>query len=369
MKILVTGSNGFLSKNLIANLRNYSEYEVFEVNRNTTKIELEEYCKVTDFVFHFAGVNRPLHADEFKSGNIEFTKLLTSSLYKYNNKSPIVYSSSIQATFDNPYGQSKREAEEILLDYGNKAQTKVLIYRFPNVFGKWCRPNYNSVIATFCYNICHDLPIKINDENIILNLVYIDDVVNEMLRCIKENQNNLENYCKIEIQYNKNIKDIAALLLSFKETRNNLFLPDLTNDFNKKLYSTYLSYLQKNDFIYDLVTHSDYRGSFTEFIKTQSSGQISVNVSKPLTTKGNHWHNTKNEKFLVVSGIALVKFRNIESSEVLEYYVSGEKLQVIDIPVGYVHNIINIGNNDLITIMWANEIFDPQNHDTHKLEV
>jgi UDP-2-acetamido-2,6-beta-L-arabino-hexul-4-ose reductase len=190
-----------------------------------------------------------------------------------------------------------------------------------------------------------------------------------MLRCIQENQNNLENYCKIEIQYNKNIKDIAALLLSFKETRNNLFLPDLTNDFNKKLYSTYLSYLQKNDFIYDLVTHSDYRGSFTEFIKTQSSGQISVNVSKPLTTKGNHWHNTKNEKFLVVSGIALVKFRNIESSEVLEYYVSGEKLQVIDIPVGYVHNIINIGNNDLITIMWANEIFDPQNHDTHKLEV
>jgi len=288
---------------------------------------------------------------------------------KYNNNCPIMISSSIQAELDNPYGQSKKAGEDLLFNYSKETGAKVLVYRFPNVFGKWCRPNYNSVVATFCHNVAHDLPIQVNDPSVVMNLVYIDDVVSELINALNDNENKRGNYCEVPVVHTITLGEIVDLIYSFKNSREERSIPDMSNPFTKKLYSTYLSYLPKNQFSYELKMNVDHRGSFTEFIKTIERGQVSVNVSKPGITKGNHWHHTKNEKFLVVSGKGVIRFRKIDTDEVIEYFVSGEKLEVVDIPTGYTHNIENLGDTDMVTIMWANEPFDPNKPDTYYLEV
>lgn len=368
MKILVTGSKGFVGKNLVMELKNHSNFEVLEYHRNTSFNQLEEYCKVADFVFHLAGVNRPENVNEFMEGNYNLTKSLLEMLENHNNKCPIMISSSIQADLQNPYGQSKRAGEELVFNYGEKHGVKTFVYRFPNIFGKWSKPNYNSAVATFCYNISRDLPIKITNPDIELTLVYIDDVIEELIQNLEGNMQK-STYCEVSVTYKKTLGEIVGLLYEFKESRNNKSIPDMSNPFAKKLYSTYLSFLSVSNFKYELKMNKDSRGSFTEFIKTNDRGQVSVNVSKPGITKGNHWHHTKNEKFLVVSGEGVIRFRDPDSNEIIEYFVSGEKLEVVDIPVGYTHNIENLGGTDMVTIMWVNEIFDPNNPDTFFLEV
>jgi len=276
---------------------------------------------------------------------------------------------SIQAELNNPYGKSKKAGEDLLFSYGEETNTRVLVYRFPNVFGKWCKPNYNSALATFSYNIATDLPIKINDSNTDIKLIYIDDLVKELINSLEGNENKKDSYCYVEPVYEVKLGKIVELLYSFKESRNSRFINDMNDDFTKKLYSSYLSYLPKDKFSYDLKMNIDNRGSFTEFIKTVDRGQVSINVSKQGFIKGNHWHHTKTEKFLVVRGKGVIRLRKIDEADVLEYYVSGDKLQVVDIPPGYTHNLENLGQEDMVTIMWANETFDPDNLDTYYLEV
>jgi UDP-2-acetamido-2,6-beta-L-arabino-hexul-4-ose reductase len=369
MKILVTGAKGFIGKNLIAELKNRNYTEIFEYGRDTDPSLLDEYCKEADFVFHLAGVNRPKEQSEFMKGNFGFTSDLLNSLKKHNNTCPVMISSSIQAELDNPYGKSKKAVEDLLFAYGKETGAKVLVYRFPNVFGKWCRPNYNSAIATFCHNIAHDLPIQVNDRNVVMNLVYIDDVVNELINALENNENKRGEFCEVPVVYTITLGEIVNLIYSFKKSREDKSIPNMADEFVKKLYSTYVSYLPEDQFSYKLKMNIDHRGSFTEFIKTPDRGQISVNISKPGITKGNHWHHTKNEKFLVVSGKGVIRFRRIDSDDVLEYFVSGDKLEVVDIPIGYTHNIQNLGDSDMVTIMWANEPFDPESSDTYYLEV
>ena len=369
MKILVTGAKGFIGKNLIEELRNRKYDDIFEYDRDTESFLLDGFCKEADFVFHLAGVNRPKEQSEFMEGNFGFTSDLLNSLKKNNNTCPVMISSSIQAELDNPYGESKKAGEEHLFNYGKETGSKVLVYRFPNVFGKWCRPNYNSAVATFCHNVAHDLPIKVNDPNVVMNLVYIDDVVNELINALKSKENKVGDFCEVPVVHSITLGEIVNLIYSFKNSREDRSVPNMSDEFAKKLYSTYLSYLPEDQFSYDLKMNVDQRGSFTEFIRTPDRGQVSVNVSKPGITKGNHWHHTKNEKFLVVSGKGVVRFRKIDSDEVLEYFISGDKMEVVDIPTGYTHNIENLGDSDMVTIMWANEPFDPEKPDTYYLEV
>ncbi len=302
-------------------------------------------------------------------GNFGFTSTLLEKLKKYGNICPVMISSSIQAKLDNPYGRSKKAGEDLLFNYSQETGARVLVYRFPNVFGKWCRPNYNSAIATFCHNIAHDLPIIVNDPKIVLNLVYIDDLVNELINALEGKENRVGDFCEVPVVYTVTLGKIVELIYSFKKSREELSIPDMSDEFTKKLYSTYLSYLPEDQFSYELKMNVDNRGSFTEFIRTLDRGQVSVNISKPGITKGNHWHHTKNEKFLVVSGNGVIRFRKIDSDEIIEYFVSGDKLEVVDIPPGYTHNIENLGDTDMVTIMWANEPFDPENPDTYYLEV
>ncbi len=369
MKILVTGAKGFIGKNLVAELKNRNYEYVFEYDIYTKSSLLDKYCKEADFVFHFAGVNRPKDDSEFMKGNFGFTSNLLDTLKKYDNTCPIMISSSIQAKLDNPYGKSKKAGEDLVFNYGNETGAKVLIYRFPNVFGKWCKPNYNSVVATFCNNIAHNLSIKVNDPDVLLTLVYIDDVVEELTNALKGQECKQGKFCKVSTVHSIKLGEIADLIYSFKESRNDLFIPDMGDEFTKKLYSTYLSYLPKDQFSYELKKKIDNRGSFTEIIKTVESGQVSVNISKPGIKKGNHWHHTKTEKFLVVSGRGVIRFRKIHSDEIIEYFVDENKMEVVDIPTGYTHNIENLGETDMVTIMWANEPFDPENPDTYYLEV
>ena len=369
MKILVTGAKGFIGKNLIAELKNRKYTDIYIYDMDTEPSLLEEYCKDADFVFHLAGVNRPTEQSEFMEGNFGFTSDLLNSLKKHNNTCPVMISSSIQAELDNPYGESKKAGEDLLFAYGKETGSKVLVYRFPNVFGKWCRPNYNSAVATFCHNIAHDLPIQVNDPSVVMNLVYIDDVVNELINALEGNENTVDLFCEVPVTHTITLGEIVDLIYSFKKSREDRSVPNMSEAFAKKLYSTYLSYLPEDKFGYDLKMNVDQRGSFTEFIKTPDRGQVSVNISKPGITKGNHWHHTKNEKFLVVSGKGVIRFRKIDSDEVLEYFVSGDKMEVIDIPTGYTHNIENLGDLDMVTIMWANESFDPEKPDTYYLEV
>ncbi|WP_188205310.1 capsular polysaccharide biosynthesis protein CapF [Desemzia incerta] len=369
MKILITGSNGFIGKNLISELKNRNYIDIFEYDKETDPKLLDQYCEDTDFVFHLAGVNRPKEQSEFMEGNFGFTSLLLDTLKKYNNACPVMISSSIQAELDNPYGESKKAGEDLLLNYSKETGAKVLIYRFPNVFGKWSRPNYNSAVATFCYNIAHDLPIQVNDPSVEMKLVYIDDVVTDLIKALEENENRQGAFCSIPVVHTITLGEITKLLYSFKESRIDRTVPDMSDKFTKKLYSTYLSYLPEDKFSYELKMNVDQRGSFTEFIRTPDRGQVSVNISKPGITKGNHWHHTKNEKFLVVSGTGVIRFRKTDSEEVIEYFVSGDKMEVVDIPVGYTHNIENLGDSDMVTIMWVNEPFDPEQPDTHFMEV
>ncbi len=369
MKILVTGAKGFIGKNLIAELKNQNYDTVFQYDIDTEPELLDDFCQQADFVFHLAGVNRPQNEKDYMEGNFGFTSILLDTLKKYQNKCPVMISSSIHAELNNPYGISKKAGEELLFQYGKETGAKVLVYRFPNVFGKWCRPNYNSAIATFCHNIVRDLPITVNDPSVMMTLVYIDDLVEELLRALVGQETRVGNYCEVPVTHQITLGEIVELIKSFKRGREERSLPDLSDPFTKKLYSTYLSYLPEDKFSYELKMNVDQRGSFTEFLRTQDRGQVSINISKPGITKGNHWHHTKNEKFLVVSGKGVIRFRKIDSNEIIEYYVSGDKLEVVDIPPGYTHNIENLGDTDLVTVMWANEPFDPDKPDTYFLEV
>lgn len=369
MKILVTGSNGFVGKNIIAELNNRGYKEIYKFDKDTDKELLNEYAMNCKFVFHLAGVNRPENENEFMEGNFGFTSELLSLLKKHNNKSPILITSSIQAEIDNPYGKSKKAGEDLLFKYSNETGAKVLVYRLANLFGKWSRPNYNTVVATFCHNVARGLDIQINNPDAKLNLCYIDDVLEEFIRALEGNETKYGEYCIVPIEHQIKLGDLAEKISSFKESRKNLSIANMEDELTKKLYSTYLSFLPEDEFAYDLKMNCDNRGSFTEFIRTKDRGQVSVNISKPGITKGNHWHHTKNEKFLVVSGTGLIRFRKIDCDEIIEYKVSGEKLQVVDIPTGYTHSIVNVGNEDMVTVMWANEAFDPKKPDTYFVEV
>lgn len=368
MNVLVTGSKGFIGSNLIAKLNTLKECNVLEIDLNNTEYELYSNLLKADIVFHLAGVNRPDNAQEFYKGNTELTQKIIRVLKEANKTIPIIISSSIQAELNNDYGKSKKAAEDIVLNFGKENDSKVLIYRFSNVFGKWSRPNYNSAVATFCYNVSRNKDIWISDENKIINLVYIDDVVNEMISNL-EIDNIDSGYKKVKTEYKKTLGEIASLIKSFKRSRENLSVPDVKNEFSKKLYSTYLSFLPEDNFNYELNMNIDNRGSFTEFLKTDDKGQISINISKPGIVKGNHWHNSKVEKFIVVKGKGVIKLRKVNSEKVIKYKVSDKKLEVIDIPAGYTHSIKNVGNEDMVTIMWANEKFDKENPDTIYLEV
>lgn len=369
MSIVITGANGFIGKNLIAHLKAHNYENIVEVTRETTEKELTAILKKAEFVFHLAGINRPINEAEFMAGNRDFTAKIIDTLKEYNTNCPILVTSSTQAENENPYGASKRASEDVVFSYKNETGTDVYIYRLPNVFGKWCKPNYNSAIATFCHNISRDLEITVNDPSVVLNLVYIDDVIEEFTKALTGHSNQVNELCEIPQVYTKQLGEIVELIYSFKSSREERAIPTMTEPFTKALYSTYLSYLPEDQFSYPLKMNVDNRGSFTEFIRTADRGQVSINISKPGITKGNHWHHTKNEKFLVVSGQGVIRFRKIESEEVIEYFVSGEKLEVVDIPVGYTHNIENLGDTDMVTVMWVNEIFDPERPDTMFLEV
>ena len=369
MKILVTGSKGFIGKNLIAELKSRNYKEIFEYDKETNLDLLDQYCKEATFVFQLAGVNRPKEQSEFMAGNLGFTSALLDTLKKYKNTCPVMISSSIQAELDNPYGKSKKAVEDLMFDYKKETGAKVLIYRFPNVFGKWCRPNYNSAVATFCHNIAHGLPITVNDPSVIMNLVYIDDVVEELINAIESKENVNGEICEVPEAHTITLGGIVDLIYSFKKSREERSIPDMSDAFTKKLYSTYLSNLPEDQFSYNLTMNVNARGSFTEFIRTPDRGQFSINILKPGITKGNHWHHTKNEKFLVVSSKGIIRLRKIGSIRVLEYFVSGDKMEVVDIPPGYTHNIENLGDTDMVIIMWANECYNHERPDTYYLEV
>lgn len=362
--VLITGSEGFIGKNLRVSLQHRKELRLLCFDVDDDPEMLGTLLCQADFVYHLAGVNRPQNPEDFRVGNTDLTQRICCLLTASGRNVPLVITSSTQALLDNPYGVSKRSAEEAVFDYGHKTGAKVHVFRLPNVFGKWCRPNYNSGIATFCHNIANDLPIQVNDPSVVMNLVYIDDVVRAFAALLDGKAVMQDGFCQVLPTHTIKLGDVVSLIHSFSSDREKLSVPDMSDPFVKKLYSTYLSYLPTDRFSYPLKMNKDERGSFTEFIKTPDRGQVSINISKPGITKGNHWHHTKNEKFLVVSGEGVIRFRRIGGDEVIAYHVSGEKLEVVDIPTGYTHNISNVGKNDLVTVMWCNEMFDPQNPDT-----
>ena len=399
MKILVTGAKGFVGKNLCVQLNNIREgknksygdltiSEVFEYDIDSTLEQLDSYCQSCDFVFNLAGVNRPQNQEEFMQGNFGFASTLLDMLKKYKNTCPVMISSSIQATLagrfgNSEYGKSKKAGEELMFEYAQETGAKVLVYRFPNLFGKWCRPNYNSAIATFCHNIANDLPIQVNDRTVEMELLYIDDLVDEMIHAIHGNEHRCEfegvetipteagRYCYCPITHKTTLGEIVDWIYAFAEQPKTLTIPEIPeNSLAKKLYSTYLSYLPKEKVAFPLKMNIDQRGSFTELVHTLNCGQVSINISKPGITKGQHWHNTKWEFFIVVSGHGLIQQRRIDSEEVIEFEVSGENIQCIHMLPGYTHNIINLSDTqDLVTVMYCNEIFNPNKPDTFFLPV
>lgn len=393
MNILVTGAKGFAGKNFCVALHNIKNGkdktrpgiiidEVFEYDIDCDIAQLDKFCAKADFVFNFAGVNRPQNAEEFMQGNFGFASELLNNLKKYNNTCPVMLSSSIQATcigrYDSEYGRSKKAGEELLFDYSKETGAKVLVYRFPNLFGKWCRPNYNSAVATFCNNIANDLPITISDRSVCLELLYIDDLVTEMLDALEGKEHHCTfdgietvlqengNYCAAPVTHKITLGEIADLLNTFAAQPHSLVMPEIPgNSFAKKLYSTYLSYLPKEKVSFSLKMNEDARGSFTELLRTEKCGQFSVNISKPGITKGQHWHHTKWEFFIVVSGKGLIQQRKIGTEEVLNFEVSGDRIEAVHMLPGYTHNIINLSETEnLVTVMWANEQFDPNHPDT-----
>ena len=380
MKILVTGANGFIGKNLCLTLRQMPDVEVLPYDLGD-EAKLDEYTASCDFVMHLAGVNRPKDTAEFKAGNTVFTEDILEKLAARPNPPPVLLSSSIQAALDNPYGLSKRAAEEAVRAYGEKTGAPVFIYRLANVFGKWCRPNYNSAVATWCHNIARDLPIQVRDPNAEVTLVYVDDVVKSFISRVERVERGESPTCStrstrqkeilsVNPSYTKTLGEIVNLIQSFRDEPKTLMVPDQRDGFTKKLYATYLSYLPEDQFSYPLTMHCDARGSFTEALHSAERGQVSVNISHPGIVKGQHWHHTKHEKFLVVSGQGVIRFRKmVGDDKVIEYPVSGEKLEVVRIPPGYTHNIENTGEGDMVTLMWANEVFDPAVPDTFREEV
>lgn len=382
MNILITGAGGFIGNNLICALENIRDGkdrshpelsigEIFRCTRQTTEAELKGFCAQADFVFHLAGVNRPKEQSEFMAGNRDFTGTLLQLLEEAGNRCPVMLSSSVQAALFNPYGESKRAGERLLRDYGERTGAKTLIYRFPNVFGKWCRPNYNSAVATFCHNRANDLPIQVNDRSTRLTLVYIDDVVQELLAALAGREHRDGDFCCVPVTHSATLGEIVDLIERFRAQPETLVMPEIPNgSFAKKLYSTFLSYLPKEKVAFPLKMNVDARGSFTELLKTANNGQFSVNISKPGITKGQHWHNTKWEFFIVVSGHGLIQERRIGSEEVIEFEVSGEKIEAVHMLPGYTHNLINLSETEnLVTLMWANELFDPNRPDTFYQEV
>ncbi len=393
MNILITGSRGFVGQNLVAALESIRDSKdrvhmirgldhpedlvLYTYDLDSDPGVLDTYCKDADFVFNLAGVNRPKNPEEYMEGNFGFASRLLDTLKKYNNKAPVMLSSSIQAGLEgrfagSVYGQSKLAGEQLFADYGRETGARVLIYRFPNLFGKWCRPNYNSAVATFCHNMAHDLPITVNDRTTSLELLYIDDLIEEMILALNGAEHrDAGGFCYCPVTFKVTLGQIVDLLESFKASRTDLSVPDMGDGFTKRLYATYLSYLPTDKFSYKLKMNTDARGSFTELLRTADRGQVSVNISKPGITKGQHWHHTKNEKFIVVSGRGRIQLRKIGADAegkpwpVVDYDVSGEELTVVDMIPGYTHNIINLSETeDLVTVMWANEPFDPQHPDT-----
>ena len=364
MKVLITGAHGFVGKNLVTTLNQMEGYELDLYDRDNTHEELVKMTQRCDFVIHLAGINRPTNPSDFYEGNASFTEVLCSLLRQHGNKAPVLVSSSIQADRDNDYGKSKLEGETILRRHGEINESRVFIYRFANLYGKWCRPNYNSVIATWCHNVAHDLEVVVNDPHVVIPFVYIDDVVAEIINAMKGYPTQIDGICHAYPIDHVSLEQLLSLLMSFKASRKDLMVPNITTRFAKNLYSTYLSYLPTDAFSYKLVSHVDDRGSFTEFLKTEDLGQVSINISKPGITKGQHWHHTKTEKFLVVNGSGQIQFRNILNNDIITYAVSAETLEVVDIPTGYTHNITNTGSVDMVTIMWANETFDSEKPDT-----
>lgn len=371
--ILITGAGGFVGRNLVATLHAMGCKDLLLFEKNDTVETLADYCRRAAFVVHLAGINRPKDPSEFYSGNAGLTDTMLHLLAESGNKAPVLVTSSIQAALDNDYGKSKKQAEDAIFVHGKATGAPVYVFRMEGVFGKWCRPNYNSVVATFCHNIARGLPIEVRDPAYELPLVYIDDVISCILDAMQEGkaQRDAEGYCRIHPVHRVTLGRLAELIEGFAEARKgSLTVPYLADgSFEKKLYSTYLSYLPTDQFAYDLNMHCDDRGSFTEVLRSPERGQVSVNISKPGIVKGNHWHHTKNEKFLVVQGEGVIRFRRIDSDEVIAYHVSGKKLQVVDIPCGYTHNIENVGSEDMVTVMWANECFDPDHPDTFYLPV
>lgn len=369
MKILVTGAKGFVGKNLIAELKNKGYIDIYEFDQDTKKSLLDEYVRECEFIFHLAGVNRPKNEKEFMEGNFGFTYELLELLKKHNNKAPVLITSSIQAERDNPYGISKKAAEDLLFAYGKETGVKVLVYRLPNLFGKWCRPNYNSVVATFCHNIARNLDIQVNAPDAELTLCYIDDVLVELVAALERKETRAGKFCIVPVTYKITLGGLADKLYSFRKNRETLIMPSLESNFDRALYGTFLSYLAEDNFSYKLKKNVDDRGWLAEFIKSESMGQIFISKTKPGIARGNHWHHTKVEKFLVIQGEAVIKFRKISSDEVIEYKVNGETPEVVDIPIGYAHSIVNIGEKDVITLFWASEIFNLDKPDTYYLEV
>ena len=395
MNILVTGAKGFVGKNLCAQLRNIAQGKakfygdvaienIFEYDIDSTLEQLDDYCRQADFVFNLAGVNRPQNPEEFMQGNYGFASTLLAALEKHGNKCPVMLSSSLQATLigryaEGDYGKSKKAGEELFFDYGTRTGVRILVYRFPNLFGKWCRPNYNSAVATFCNNIANDLPIQVNDRSTELELVYIDDLVDEMIAALKGEEHHCEfdglttvlttegRYCAVPVSHRVTLGEIVDLLEQFRAQPSSLVMPNIPEgSFAKKLYSTYLSYLPAEKVAFPLKMNVDARGSFTEIIKSVGVGQVSINISKPGITKGEHWHNTKWEFFVVVAGHGLIQQRRVDSDEVLNFEVSGEKIEAVHMLPGYTHNIINLSESeDLVTVMWCNECFDPSHPDTY----
>ena len=388
MNVLITGANGFVGKNLTQRLYTLRDHrdrtrptlqieEIFLCTRETAPGVFTEYCRKADFMVHLAGVNRPKEEREFTAGNVDFTRTLLELLQQSKNNCPVLLASSVQASLTgryagSPYGRSKKAAEDLLLSYGEKTGADILIYRLPNLFGKWCRPNYNSVVATFCHNIARDLPISISDPEVKLELVYIDDLVEELLNAMEGHPHREENgYCSVPGSDCRTLGQIVELLYRFHDQPQTLLLPDIPEgSFEKKLYSTYLSYLPSDKVAFPLKMNRDERGSFTELLKTASCGQVSVNITKPGVTKGQHWHNSKWEFFIVVSGHGLIQERKIGDDQVIEFEVSGEKIQAVHMLPAYTHNIINLSETEnLVTVMWANEAFDPNHPDTYFEEV
>jgi UDP-2-acetamido-2,6-beta-L-arabino-hexul-4-ose reductase len=368
-KVLITGARGFIGKNLSTRLKELGGITVYEFDIDDSGESLENYLKEADFVYHLAGVNRPKKEEEFITGNLEFTRRLTTAIESLGRKLPILISSSTQAELDNPYGRSKKAAEEEILDYCIRNSTPVYIYRLPNVFGKWCRPNYNSVVATFCYRISRNLQIWLSDPQKKLTLVYIDDVIDSFLAHLDEKGEKLSGYCQVNKSYDITLGKLAEKLTAFRGMRNTLRIPDLSGDFEKKLYATYLSYLGVDDFSYGLNKKEDNRGWLAEIMKSKEFGQIFVSKTHKGVVRGNHYHHTKVEKFLVIQGEALISFRKIGSEGSITYNVSGERPEIVDIPPGYTHSIESIGEEELITLFWASEIFDADSPDTYYCEV